>query len=458
MTDPEPVPRNSHEGNPDADNRSGTGPEPTPDQRESPNMSRAFLNSRGWIASTLLFATLLATGAGLAAWKYTDLAASAAASANQPEPMESITAATAVEREHRRTTTSIGTVLALRSITLRNEVAGTVERVRLTPGQIVEAGTVLVALDASVERADLEAQEAQAALAKTTLDRLESLRRHNATSQEEVDQARAQYDVARAQIARTRALIAKKILRAPFRARVGIADVHPGQYLNEGTTLTTLQGVAESAHVDFTVAQRVAAGLQVGDSVLVHAATEAAPLPARIVAVDARVDPDTRNATIRARVSGTVTPAPGASVRVLVPVGALDTVVSVPVSALRKGPQGEHLFVIEPDSAGKPRAHLRTVQSGPVLGEEVLVYDGLRAGEQVATSGSFKLREGVLVAVPDPTPGEGSAPPVRRTSRRLRRTDRRTTVDTRSRQGSRSTTCTRPHPLGCRIGPSCPGR
>ncbi|HEU4473424.1 MAG TPA: efflux RND transporter periplasmic adaptor subunit [Gemmatimonadales bacterium] len=364
-------------------------------------MSHAIKHTRGSITSIALLGTILATGAGLAAWKYTDLAASAAASANQPEPMETITAAQATEREHRRTTTSIGTVLALQSITLRNEIAGTVERVGLTPGKVVETGAVLVALDASVEEAELEAQQAQAALAKTTLDRLQSLRTHNATSQEEVDQARAEYEVALAQMSRTRALIAKKVIRAPFRARVGIADVHRGQYLNEGATLTTLQGVADAAHVDFTVAQRIAAGLEVGDSVVVYGANEANPLKARIVAVDARVDPDTRNATVRARVTGSAAPAPGASVRVLVPVGALDTVVSVPVSSLRKGPQGDHVFVIEPDSTGKPRAHVRPVQSGPVLGEEVLIYSGVEAGEQVATSGSFKLREAALVSIAD---------------------------------------------------------
>jgi membrane fusion protein (multidrug efflux system) len=179
--------------------------------------------------------------------------------------------------------------------------------------------------------------------------------------------------------------------------------VHRGQYLNEGATLTTLQGVADAAHVDFTVAQRIAAGLQVGDSVVVYAANEANPLKARIVAVDARVDPDTRNATVRAKLTGRAAPAPGASVRVLVPVGSLDTVVSVPVSALRKGPQGDHVFVIEPDSAGKPRAHVRTVQSGPVLGEEVVIYSGVKAGEQIATSGSFKLREAALVSIADST-------------------------------------------------------
>ena len=412
MADTGRSPRKSQQGNPEADYRPGRdAPGTTPDPREPHKMSRAFLNSRGWMASAALLTTVVATGAGLAAWKYTDIAASAAASANQPEPMEVITAAVATDREHRRTTTSIGTVLALRSITLSNEVAGTVERVHLTPGQIVEPGTVLVALDASVERAELQAQDAQAALAKTTLDRLEKLRTHQATSQEEVDQARAQYDVAQAQMARTRALIAKKVIRAPFRSRVGIADVHIGQYLNEGSTLTTLQGVAEAVHVDFTVAQRVAAGLKVGDSVAVYAGNDNTPIPARIVAVDARVDPNTRNATVRARLAGPVTPAPGASVRVLVPVGPLDTVVSVPVNALRKGPQGDHVFVIEPDSADKPRAHVRTVQSGPVLGEEVIVYEGVKSGEQIATSGSFKLREGVLVVITDPSKQADSSQP-----------------------------------------------
>ena len=364
-------------------------------------MSRDFLNSRGWIASALLLASIVATGAGLAAWKYTDIAADEAAAASQPEPMEVVTAALAQPRDYLRTTTSIGTVLALRSITLKNELAGTVRRVHLTPGRIVEAGAELVVLDVSVEQAELGAQEAQASLAKTTLQRLQNLREHDATSQEEVDQARAARDVALANIARTRAVVAKKIIRAPFRARVGIADVHPGQYLNEGTELTTLQGVAEAVHVDFTVAQRVAAGLRVGDSVGITAGADSSPLPARIVAVDSRVDPTTRNATVRARVVGPVTPSPGASVRVLVPVGQTASAVGVPVSALRKGPGGDHVFVIAADSAGKPRAHQRVVASGPVQGDEVLILDGLKAGEQVATSGSFKLREAVLVAVAD---------------------------------------------------------
>ncbi|HET8623439.1 MAG TPA: efflux RND transporter periplasmic adaptor subunit, partial [Gemmatimonadales bacterium] len=311
-------------------------------------------------------------------------------------------AALAREVEHRPSTTSIGTVLALRSITLRNELAGTVKHVRLTPGQIVEPGDVLVTLDASVEQAELEAQEAEAGLSKTTLDRLTRLREHQATSQEEVDQAQAARAVALAQIARTRAVIAKKIIRAPFRARVGLADVHPGQYLDEGTQLTTLQSVGDAVHVDFTVPQRAAAALRVGSTVDVFVVGDSAPTAAKIVAVDSRVDSTTRNAMVRARIEHTENaPAPGASVRVRIPVGPLGKAVAVPVSALRKGPQGDHVFVLTADDKGKTRAHVRTVRSGTVLGDEVLIHSGLEASEQVATSGSFKLREGVLVAVAD---------------------------------------------------------
>jgi membrane fusion protein (multidrug efflux system) len=362
-------------------------------------MSRpAFLNSRGIAGSTLLLATVLVTGGGLAAWKVAALRGAEEAAANQPEPVESITAAPAEERQYRPTTTSIGTVLALNSITLRNEIAGTVRRASLTPGQIVETGTVLVALDVSVEEAELEALEAQADLAKTTLERLERLQLARATSQEEVDQARAARNVALAQTARTRAIIARKTVRAPFRARVGLADVHIGQYLNEGTELTTLQGVDAAANVDFTVSQAVASELRVGDTVAVVSAGEPAPIAARIVAIDARVDPTTRNALVRARIPNRA-PAPGASVRVEVPVGPMTSAVSIPVSALRKGPGGDHVFVIETDSTGQSRAHLQPVRSGTVVEDEVLILSGLRPGQAVATSGSFKLREAVLVAV-----------------------------------------------------------
>jgi membrane fusion protein (multidrug efflux system) len=359
--------------------------------------SLAFVNNRGWTGSAVLLGTLALTASGLVAWKHASVRRADAAAASQPEPVESVSLAVARERQYRPTTTSIGTVLALTSITLRNELAGTVSRVMLVPGQVVDSGTVLVALDVSVEQAELDAETAQADLAATTLARLERLRLAQATSQEEVDQARAASEVALAQIARTRAIIARKTIRAPFRARVGLSDVHPGQYLNEGTELTTLQGVDAAANVDFAVAQAVAAGLRPGEPITVFAAADPRPLTARVVAVDSRVDPTTRNATVRARIASRA-PAPGASVRVAVPDGPTATAVAIPVSALRKGPGGDHVFVIASDSTGRTRAHLQPVQSGPVVDDDVLILSGLKPGERVATSGSFKLREAVLVA------------------------------------------------------------
>ena len=358
------------------------------------------MNRRSWIGSFLLLVTVVSVGVGLAAWKYTSIQAAVAASMNRPKPMESVTVALTREIEHRQTAISIGTVLALQSITLRNELAGTVRHVSLTPGKIVDTGMVLVALDVSVEEAELKAQEAQAALARTVLDRRENLRHDRATTQEEVDRARADLDIALAQIVRTKAIIARKTIRAPFRARVGMADLHLGQYLSEGTELTTLQGIDNAVHVDFTVAQQVAAGLRTGDSVEVSVTGQSSPISARIVAVDARIDPTTRNATVRARIKGAANaPSPGSSVRVRVPIGSPYKAVAIPVSALRKGPGGDQVFVIELDKSGKTRAHMRPVESGAMLGDEVVIHAGLSAGEQVAVSGSFKLREAALVVI-----------------------------------------------------------
>lgn len=352
------------------------------------------------VASLAVLIAVLATGGALAAFKQSALQESAALAANQPEPMESITVSPAREAEHRQVTTAIGTVTALRSITLQNEVSGTVREVNLKPGQIVDKGTPLVVLDVSVELAEIAELEARAALATTLYERLQNANTNKSISQVELDRARAEMQVANAQIARTKAIIARKTIRAPFRAVVGISDVHQGQYLSEGTQLTTLQGVDDAVHVDFVVAQQVAARLRRGDSVDVITAQGVAPITARIVAVDARVDPATRNAVIRARLShGANAPHPGASVRVLVPSGPAVTAVAIPVNALRKGPAGDHVFVVSNDAQGKPRAHVTPVVSGPVLGDEVLVLNGLQPGDSVAAQGSFKLRDEALVAV-----------------------------------------------------------
>ena len=347
--------------------------------------------------SVILLLVIALTTGGLVAWKRSSIKKSDAAAAHQPEPVASITMAVAKQQNYRPTATAIGTILALNSITLRNELSGTVRRVSLVPGQVVDEGTVLVGLDVSVEEAELAAEKAQADLAETTLARVQRMLDAQAASQEELDQARAARDVALAQMSRTRAIIARKTIRAPFRARVGISDIHPGQYLNEGTEITTLQGVDAAANVDFNVSQDVAAALRPGESVAISSAEDPHAIAAKIVAVDARIDPTTRNAMVRARIASRA-PAPGSSVRVEVPEGPVQSVVSIPVSALRKGPGGDHVFLILPDSTGKTRAHDQPVQSGPVIDDDVVILAGLKPGQRVATSGSFKLFESMLVA------------------------------------------------------------
>lgn len=369
----------------------------------------------GRLRSFALIGALLAAAILLGAWKYNAVRSAEAASSNQPEPTETVAAAVAVARPHQESASAIGTVLAPRSITLRNEVAGTVHFVSLQPGRVVNAGEVLVALDVSVESAELRAQEAQARLAQTSLERVDRMATRGAASAMELDNARAERDVALAQVARTRALIARKTIRAPFRARVGMSDVHLGQFLESGTQLTTLQGVDGAVHVDFDVSQSVAAAMRRGESVrVISTSTSAGEIPARVVAVDARVDPTTRNAVVRAELPDLPQlPAPGASVRVLIPTGPTRDAVVVPVSALRKGPGGDHVFVIGAAKDGKTRAQLRLVKTGPVLGDEIVIVDGLAAGERVAASGSFKLRDAALVAVADPAASQSKRVSVR---------------------------------------------
>jgi membrane fusion protein (multidrug efflux system) len=358
---------------------------------------------------TLLVTATIALAVALATWKSVSISNANAAAAHQPEPMEVISAATAEAREHRRTTTSIGTVVALRSITVRNELPGTVRYTHLNPGDVVNEGAVLVALDVSVEKADLQAQQAQLKLAETQLARMQRMVEKKAAAEQELDAARAQFDVAAAQIARTEAVIARKTIRAPFRALVGISDVHEGQYLNEGTELTTLQGVADAAYVDFTVAQQVGAALRKGAPVNVYTTESAEPIKAQVLALDSRVDSNTRNTMVRARIANTSnSPSPGASVRVEVPVGGARNVVAIPASALRKGPGGDHVFVLF-EANGQTRVKVRPVIVDALQGDQVVISSGLEAGERVAASGAFKLRESALVALSNP-PAAGSAP------------------------------------------------
>jgi membrane fusion protein (multidrug efflux system) len=336
-------------------------------------------------------------------WKQQSLNEAEVAARTRPELGAAVVVALAQECEYQRTTTAIGTVLATRSITVRNEVPGTVRTTSLAPGGIVEAGTVLVALDTTVERAELAALQAQAVLAARQYERLQRMFAQRAVSERDLDGALAERDVVAAQIARINAIIGRKTLRAPFRARVGLSDVHEGQYLPEGTLVTTLQGVARNLYVDFPVTQDAAANLARGAKIKVRAPGTEVPVEAIIVAVDSRLDSMSRNVTVRAEISDdTRFVRPGSSVTVEVPHGAPRNGIYVPASSIRKDPSGDHVFVLAHEQNGQVRAHLRRVQVAGAVGDEVFISDGLVSGENVAAAGSFKLRESALVTITNP--------------------------------------------------------
>ncbi|MGE0143389.1 MAG: efflux RND transporter periplasmic adaptor subunit [Planctomycetota bacterium] len=360
---------------------------------------------RRLIGSVILLAVLAATAWFLQRWKGEQNQAMAAAAAAMPEPAEVVEAASVTMRSYTRTTTAIGTVRARQSITLRNELPGTVRVEHLETGKVVEANELLVEQDVAVEQAQLQALEAEAVLAESMLGRMTRALEQQGASEADVDRAKAQRDMSVAAVKRLEAVVEQKRLRAPFRARTGLVDLHVGQYLEPGTPITTLVGVDDAVHIDFAVTQEVAARVNPGQSIEVVVVNGHPPVPATVLAIDAEVDTDTRSATIRALLRGVEPlPQPGASVRVRVPVTAPSEVTVVPVSALRRGPDGDSVFVLTKDPAGNLRSQARRVDSGAVLGDVVVVDSGIAVGELIATVGSFKLREGALVQIASATP------------------------------------------------------
>lgn len=373
-----------------------------------------------------VFSVLLLTGGGLAYLKYRQ---------NHPggpagpafEPSETVETATAATTPFRPTAKLVGTAIATQWITVSNEVAGNIRDVAFESGSVVEKGAVLLTLDASTEEADLAAAEAsvrvaeanvvvaetRVKLAETNVRRVTQAVQAKATSEADLDRAGAEVDSARADIERVRAevdqaksraaqarvALEKKTIRAPFRGRTGLRNVHPGQYLAEGSSVVTLQGIDENVYLDFAVPQEQLFRVRVGDTVTATSGVFGAePIDIRVVSIDATVNPSTRNVRVRGMVKNPdELIRPGMFIDVEVPIGDMQQFTTVPISALRRASYGDHVFVLAKNDKGELRAQQRFVKIGPTMGDRVVISEGLALGEEVATSGSFKLREGLLV-------------------------------------------------------------
>lgn len=374
----------------------------------------------------LVFAVLLTVAGGLYFWKQRASAKAAAA----PPMSEPPTAVQLVEaRAHRWQPTAdlVGTVLALQSITVSNEVAGVVKRVGFESGQVVEVGQVLLELDDATERADLASAEAsvrvaeaevrsgdvRVKLAETNLNRLVRALESRAVSSADVDNARAeldraradadrarsQVDQARAHVEQVRVMLSKKTIKSPFKGRAGLKSVYAGQYLAEGASIVGLQEVSDKVYLDFAIPQEQVWQASPGMKVMATSAMFAdQTLVIEVVALDATVNPATRNVRVRGIIDNTGEKLrPGMSVDVRVPVGGMSEHIVVPSSAVRRAAFGDHVFLVAPAKDGVMRASQRFVKTGAMIGADIIIQSGLNAGEKLAAGGAFKLREGAMV-------------------------------------------------------------
>jgi membrane fusion protein, multidrug efflux system len=308
---------------------------------------------------------------------------------------------------------AVGSVAAARGVTISNESPGVVRAIRFDSGAVVRAGQVLIELDANVERAQLASQKARLELAASNAQRTRNLVQSGAYTKAQLEADDAQLKTVTADVGALQAQIDRKVVRAPFAGKLGIRSVNLGQYLNPGTPITVLES-QEAVFVDFTVPQQELARIPVGTATRVVLPGTQPPqtLEGKIAAVDPNVDPVTRAVRLRASVKDDkdqLRPGMFVNVSVLLPERA--EVIAVPTTAILRAPYGDSVFIVETrkDDKGRPvkgpdgkpakAARQQFVRVGQARGDFVALADGVKAGQEVVTQGTFKLRNGAPVMV-----------------------------------------------------------
>ncbi len=302
-----------------------------------------------------------------------------------------------------RPSNAIGTVAAVQGVTVSADLPGVVDHVAFDSGQSVRQGDVLVKLDTRQEQAQLAAVEAQRELAGLNFDRLKGLVSEGAISRAEYDRAAADRKQTEAGIGEIRAAIERKIIRAPFSGILGIRQVNLGQYLSSGDPIVSLQSL-DPIYVNFGVPQDEAGEMRTGRQVRILVGSGArTEYMGQVTAIDSTVDEATRNIKIQATLAnpqGTLRP--GMFVQAEVMLGAKRSVVAVPASAISYAPYGDSVFVVTDlkNPKGKTYRGVRQqfVKLAGARGDQVAVVSGLRPGDEVVTSGVFKLRNGAAVS------------------------------------------------------------
>jgi membrane fusion protein (multidrug efflux system) len=366
----------------------------------------------------LTLVILVAVVAALGFVKFKQIQVAIAEGAAFQPPPEAVTTVVAKEERWPATLSVIGTVAAVQGVTVSADLSGIVERISFESGRAVHSGDVLLQLDTRQERAQLTAVEAQRDLARVDFGRMQDLLQERVVSRAEYDRAVADQRQSEARVEEILATIERKTIRAPFAGILGIRQVDRGQYLSAGDAVVSLQSL-DPIYVNFGVPQQSIAQVGTGRRVNITGGDLAgAQFIGRVTALDSIVDETTRNVQVQATLANPEGKLrPGMFVQTEVVVGASRRVIALPTSAINYAPYGDSVFIVA-DLKGNNGQIYRGVRQQFVKtegarGDQVAVISGIKPGEEVVTSGVFKLRNGAAILVnnkvqpsnnPKPTP------------------------------------------------------
>lgn len=325
-----------------------------------------------------------------------------------PPPPAVVTATEVTAQDWRPRLDAVGTVTAIQGIAVANEVAGVVRDIAFESGQKVAAGDVLLRLDDAVDQAELRGLQAALGLAEVRYRRAARLIKDRSVSQSDLDAAKAELANAQAQVASRQAVIEKKVIRAPFDGEIGLRAVSLGQYLPAGSSIAPLVKL-DPVYVDFSLPERHLPEVSVGLKVQVRVdAHRDRAFDGALAAIDPDVDASTRQVRLRAKLPNPDRLLrPGMFARVSLDLGRNEPVLTLPRVAITYAPYGDAVFVIT-EQDGKKIVQQRQVQTGAVIGDRVVIEQGLKAGEQVVLTGQVKLRNGAPVTIDNSVvPGKG---------------------------------------------------
>lgn len=364
----------------------------------------------------LMLVVLLAIVGGLGFAKFKQVEAAIAAGANFQLPPTAVTTVVAQKQIWPSTLSVIGTAAAIQGVTVGADLPGTIDKIHFESGQWVHDGDILVELDTRQERAQLANLEAQRDLAKVNYDRAQELVKAGVISRSDYDSAVAQQQATEAQVGDTKAAIARKTIHAPFSGLLGIRQVSLGQYLAAGQAIVALQSL-NPIYVNFGVPQQDTGKLILGHVLrITNADLPGMAFAGKITALDSVVNEQTRNIQVQATLTNKNDKLrPGMYVQVELPLGQPRQVVPLPASAINYAPYGDSVYVVVEmkDPKGKTYRGVRqqVVKIDGSRGDQVGVVSGINPGDEVVSSGVFRLRNGAPVEVNNTVKPENNPSP-----------------------------------------------